>query len=499
MKRGWLLGVLLSIAGCGRLEFERLEGAEGEGGEIKILYPYPSTYHALLDTTQLKLQPEYVGVKKFSVSPALPTGLSLDETTGKISGVPSTVADRVKYTITGTGAAGEATAEIYLTALTGWKVDARSDIPDDDGGQDAVCFSTGAGGCTLRAAVECANKHTTKKLILLPAGLIAVNATLTPLANDMVIAGEGIDTTVLSPNPLGQTQALLSFESSYQIRLENLSVRNFTPATGSTVMVKDGVFEAFEVEFRGNQSASSGAVAGIDRGARAHFENVTFLENEALGNPGWGGVIIGAGTETKIAVHSSTAMNNKAIWGSFAYVQSGATLELVNSSLVGNQAITAGTLASPDGHYRVIHSTLAFNTIMGSQSAGLYFNEKDATFTVGNSIIAHNKNGSGIVKNCDRREEMGALTSLGGNVLSDDAGNCAAFFTATGDVIAVDPLLESLLPVSAGGHTKTMPLQSESKAIDRGVGALCPPRDQRGAVRKLSDTGTCDSGAYERE
>lgn len=94
---------------------------------------------------------------------------------------------------------------------------------------------------------------------------------------------------------------------------------------------------------------------------------------------------------------------------------------------------------------------------------------------------------------------MGTLTSLGGNVLGDNAGNCATFFTGPGDVLQVDPLLESISPVNDGGHTKTMPIKSESKAIGRGVGALCPSHDQRGIKRKLSDAGTCDSGAYERE
>lgn len=98
MKRGWLLGLLLSILGCGRLGFGDEEEPGGEVGKIKLIYPYPATYHALLGETGLSLQPEHVGVKQFTVSPALPAGLSLDETTGKISGVPSAVADRVKYT-----------------------------------------------------------------------------------------------------------------------------------------------------------------------------------------------------------------------------------------------------------------------------------------------------------------------------------------------------------------------------------------------------------------
>jgi hypothetical protein len=497
MRRGWSLGLLLLLAGCGRLGFDE-PGAGLPSGKLKLSYPAPATYHALVGETALSLVPEREGIDAVSVSPPLPAGLSLDATTGKISGTPTAEADRVKYTVTGSGPAGELTAEIYLTALTGWKVDALLDRPDDDGGSDASCLSTEAGGCTLRAAVECANQRPgKKKLILLPDKLIAVNATLTPLTNSMVIAGAG-PSTVLSPNPVGQSQGLLEYDAAHEIRLENLAVHNFTPLDGSAVSVKNGLFEAFFVEFRDNTSRTSGAVVGLDN-ARARFENVTFLENEALGNPGWGGVIAGSGLATAVTVQGSTAIANKSIWGSFAYLTMGATLELVNSTLVGNQATTAGTLSSPDGHFRIINSTLVYNSIMGSQSAGLYCNGAAATFTLGNSIVAHNKNGSGVEVNCDRLNSGGTLTSLGGNLLGDDAGNCASFFSSTSDVLDVDPLLVSSSPVDAGGPTRTMPLQAESRAVGLGVGALCPARDQRGLERALSDAGRCDSGAYELE
>lgn len=508
MKRGVSLGLfslglslLLALsmvggAGCGRLEFGAGDEDGSGAGKLALTYPYPSSYHAVIDQTELSIRPELVeGVTSFEVSPPLPAGLFFDGEKGKIVGKPTGEADRVKYTITGSGPAGKVTAEIYLTALKGWEVAERADAPDADGGV-GECRASATVGCTLRAAVDTSNRQTGKRLILVTDGEIVVNAPLTPILNDLVIAGKGIDATVMTPKPLGQMHNFLKYESVRQVRLENLSVRNFTPADGGAVLVTDGLFEAFEVEFRGNKATNSGAVACVDRGARAHFENVTFLENEALGNPGWGGVISGTGADTKITVHSSTATGNKAIWGSFSYLQTGARLELVNSSLVGNQATTAGTLSSPDSHHRIINSTIAFNTIMGSQSAGLYFNEKDATYEVGNSIIAHNKNATGAEVSCARRDAMGTLTSLGGNVLGDDGGNCAEFFASAGDVVNVNPLFHSITPVREGGHTKTMPIEADSKAIGRGLGALCPARDQRGAARKV---GSCDSGAYERQ
>lgn len=504
MKRGWLLGLLLSIAGCGRLGFGDADDQTG-AAKLKIAYPYPSSYHAILGETALSLQPGFEGIEQFRVSPALPAGLTFNDATGKISGVPTAEADRVKYTITGSGPAGELSVDIHLTALTGWQVTAGLDRPDDDGGNDTTCFSTAADGCTLRAAVETANQHPEKKrLILLPGKPIPVNAVLTPLLASMVIAGEGIAHTVLAPEVAGQSQGLLELEAIREIRLENLSVEGFTPAATSAVTILKGTFEAFDVRFYGNTAATAGGVIGIGTATgvvptRAHFEDVTFLTNEVLGAPGWGAVVMASGAATEVTVHRATATSNKSSWGSFAYLDSGATLRLVNSTLAGNEATTAGVLVSPDGNFFVTSSTIAHNTILGSQSAGLYLNEAGAKFTVANSIIAHNKVGSGDEVNCDRLQAKGTLISLGGNLLGDDAGNCAAAFTAPGDLLGVDPRLAAAAPLDAGGHTKTLPLQSDSKALGRGVAAHCPTHDQRGVPRGLDAAGACDSGAFELE
>ena len=54
-------------------------------------------------------------VTSFSVSPALPAGLSLNTTTGIISGIPTAVTSQTKYTVTATNTGGNATAVVYIT------------------------------------------------------------------------------------------------------------------------------------------------------------------------------------------------------------------------------------------------------------------------------------------------------------------------------------------------------------------------------------------------
>jgi hypothetical protein len=53
-------------------------------------------------------------VTAYSVTPALPAGLSLSTTTGAISGTPTTVAAQATYTVTATNSAGSATATVNI-------------------------------------------------------------------------------------------------------------------------------------------------------------------------------------------------------------------------------------------------------------------------------------------------------------------------------------------------------------------------------------------------
>lgn len=505
MNRGVSLGLSLwlGLVGCGRLEFG--EGAEPgpPAGKLEILYPYPSAYYAVTEETALDIRPELLGVTKLTVEPALPAGLFFDEAKGKIVGTPSATVDRVKYVITGTGANpedGSVTVEIFLTSLYGWSVDSLKNDPDDNNGVGS-CFSTAGGGCTLRAAVETANTERIKKLILLPKGRYVVNQPLTPLLADLVIAGAGTEETFLAPDPpLPDNHSLLVSNASRAIRLENLTVEDFRPTTGSAIDISNGLFEAFEVQFRRNAS-KGGGVLGIAGGAKATFEHVTFRENRALVAPGQGGVINALGEDTEVTVRSSTANNNEALFGSFSYLGDGAILKIVNSSIVDNKAVNAGALSSAKGHHELTHSTVAFNKNDGTASAGIYANESDALYTLSNTLVAKNVNGAGAETNCDRRPTTTAkVISLGGNIVGDGGGSCAEFLSGPGDVLMTDPLFESDVPVAvSGGHTKTMPIKVRSPAVGRGVGLHCPTHDQRGLARKLDGGGACDSGAYELE
>ncbi|MGE5185994.1 MAG: choice-of-anchor Q domain-containing protein, partial [Acidobacteriota bacterium] len=256
--------------------------------------------------------------------------------------------------------------------------------------------------------------------------------------------------------------------------------------------------------FTNNTSAGSGGAFYIANGAAATIETSAFAQNTSFGGccGGWGGVIDGEGAGTTITVRACTATGNSAAWGSFSHITTGTTLELVNSTLAGNTATTAGTLATPGGVYTLVNDTIVSNTNTTTDSAGLYEYSAPCHYTVSNTLVAFNTDSSGSQNNCNRRDLTTTITSLGGNLLGDTGGNCAAYFTGPGDRVNTDPLLDPAGLADNGGLDTTIALRLGSPAIGAGVAAQCPSTDERGYPRPAPSkppTEACDSGAFEMQ
>jgi PQQ-like domain/Putative Ig domain len=79
-------------------------------------YPSPQTY--ALDTPIIPLSPSVVGkVSTYSVLPALPAGLSLNGSTGQISGTPTAATAATTYTITAANSAGSAAFGLSIAVV----------------------------------------------------------------------------------------------------------------------------------------------------------------------------------------------------------------------------------------------------------------------------------------------------------------------------------------------------------------------------------------------
>jgi Putative Ig domain len=101
---------LLALTGCG--------GGDSKSSSIPApsALSYTSPVTATQGTTITSLTPTITGtVTSYSVSPALPAGLSLSATSGAVSGTPTAIAAQATYTITATNATGSTTFAWVLT------------------------------------------------------------------------------------------------------------------------------------------------------------------------------------------------------------------------------------------------------------------------------------------------------------------------------------------------------------------------------------------------
>jgi hypothetical protein len=80
-----------------------------------ISYSTPSVF--TVNTAIIALSPTNTGGKlvSYAVSPALPAGLSIDPSTGVISGTPTTVTAIATYTVTATNSGGSTTFDVVVT------------------------------------------------------------------------------------------------------------------------------------------------------------------------------------------------------------------------------------------------------------------------------------------------------------------------------------------------------------------------------------------------
>jgi N-acetylneuraminic acid mutarotase len=80
---------------------------------------YPAAPTFVINTAITPLTPTVVGtVTSYSVSPALPAGLSLNATTGVISGTPTSAAAKANYTVKASNSAGSTTAVVSIVVET---------------------------------------------------------------------------------------------------------------------------------------------------------------------------------------------------------------------------------------------------------------------------------------------------------------------------------------------------------------------------------------------
>lgn len=278
---------------------------------------------------------------------------------------------------------------------------------------------------------------------------------------------------------------------------------------GGALLISDSFFEFNEAEMGGGIAvASIGGVwnllrvrvgsnnAGPGEGAGLYWDNSgtgyinksQFQDNHAAG--GGGGIYLGEG---KLVLAQTTLLDNResgasSLGGGGIYNK--AELELINSTLSGNEAFhDGGGIYNAAGSPTVLltNSTLAnnvagFGGTPGATGGGLY--AETGTVTMVNTIIAGNTNGE-----CDAT--TGTFISNGHNL----SGDSSCSLTAMGDLPNTPAGLAPL--AFNGGWSSTHALLPGSPALDAGDPGSCPAYDQRQVSRPQGLQ--CDIGAFEQD
>lgn len=161
-----------------------------------LTYDTPKTYGT---GTAISPNTPAVGggpVDSYSVSPALPAGLSLDGSTGVIAGTPTTVTAAATYTVTATNAAGSTQGTVSITIVLGAPANLTYDITN------AVGYVSGGTFPTMTPSSEGGTVASYSITPALPAGL-ALNTTTGVISGSPTATSAQATYTVTATNAAG--------------------------------------------------------------------------------------------------------------------------------------------------------------------------------------------------------------------------------------------------------------------------------------------------------
>ena len=345
---------------------------------------------------------------------------------------------------------------IPAAAAANFIVNSTADAVDAIPG-DGFCETVNTGECTLRAAIQESNALAGGGMITLPVGTYKFtipgtgeNGAATgdlDITGYLEIIGAGADTTTIDADNLDRVFQIVPGAS---LKVQGLTIRNGNWSTGS------GVYVAPNGTFIMNESVIADNIAST------------------------GGGVFSSGNTTirrSLIVNNSSSSDD----GGGLYATSNGFMVLENSTIANNSAANSGGGLMMTGDSKVGINNVTFAGNSAEQGGGVYI--QNGAPSLQNTIVANSSSGG----NCEGKP----INSLGNNLSSDNSCN----FTATGDLLNIDPLLGPLSYY--GGTTQTMALLVDSPAIDAGNNDICAATDQRGVNRPQGDT--CDIGSYEFE
>jgi CSLREA domain-containing protein/uncharacterized repeat protein (TIGR01451 family) len=417
-------------------------------------------------------------------------------------------------------------------------VNSAADVSDAAPG-DSHC-ATGAGFCTLRAALQEANaspgadtiqlQANTTYLLSQSAGIPNYDGNL-DISTTVTILGAGPQSTVIDGNGAVTGERVFTIITDTVV-ISGVTIENGRSPNAGGGLLNEGRLTIINAAILSNTvDGSNDWGGGIDTFGPLTVTNSLIRGNKTGPHNAYGGGImdggiypltvidsiisdntttgtilgLGGGISGFGRIEGSTLSGNSAATGGGLY-HSGAPLVIINSTLTGNRATGAGGgLYSRYGQTSLYNTTVTDNLANSDESGTAYgggvVQESGGTFDFINSIIAGNNRVRVPGPFLDGDDCAGAVTAVGFDImLSVASGFCAI----TGTPTIADPLLGPLQ--DNGGPTPTQALLPGSPAIDAGNPSGCTDdqgaplaTDQRGHPRPVFG-GTalrCDIGAFE--
>ncbi len=402
---------------------------------------------------------------------------------------------------------------------------------------DGTC-ATASGTCSLRAAIQEANRLPGTQTIIVPAGTYALSVPpddengIDPAAggdldllDSVIVAGADRATVILDGSGISR---IFDVAPGATATIRQLTIRNGADLGGGGVRITSGALTLDNVIVENNESSFKGGgieAGGLDsmldirnslvRNNRAPFfggdgggiaadGRITINRTRITGNEASsaGGGLLASGA---VSVIQSTISGNKAsgagafsngggisasglnlvestVSGNAADAQGGgvfASGSIINSTISGNTSATNGGGVSTSGTLSLLHATIAANKAMAGGN-GLHRFGSTSELSLQNTILAN-----------PSRTECAGLppASRGNNIAGDTSCGLNAGGDKPGTDARIDPLADN------GGPTQTHRPRDDSPAIDAAanVGLLT---DQRG-VRRPQGLRP-DIGALER-